>query len=279
MAILQPVQFIFEELVYRALALEHAFRSRQLRANIPTILVNGSPKSGTTWMARMLESLPGTRSAGHTGWQDIDLSAIRPGDVLHGHLAYSPSLGAGLRGHGIRTVLMVRDPRDQTVSRMFHIRREESHPWHQRFNQMSDGEALMACIEGRDDIDLPDARAMIELTESWRAAKVAVCMVRFEDLLRNPAGHMQRVFQFLEIPVSGDFLSSIVQRNRFERLSAGRNFFRKARARGEPDPESHFRKGIKGDWRNHFRPRHVARFKQLAGQTLLDWGYESGPDW
>ena len=44
---------------------------------------------------------------------------------------------------------MYRDPRDQAVSRMFHIRRDKGHAWYQRFNHMSNDQALMACIAPR----------------------------------------------------------------------------------------------------------------------------------
>ena len=49
------------------------------------ILVNGSPKTGTTWMLKLINSIPGYREVGNF---DGDLSKYQnvvPGDVVHAH--------------------------------------------------------------------------------------------------------------------------------------------------------------------------------------------------
>jgi hypothetical protein len=273
------LQVAWEEAVYRAQVVSYWVRGGTKVEALRKILVNGSPKTGTTWMSLLLKSLPGFQFSGHVIQRKGKLLRASPGEIFHGHLPYSPELQSQLDQSGVRTILMVRDPRDQTVSRMFHIRRQTSHPWHKRFGQMDEDEALMACIEGRHPQELPDVTTLIALTRSWRAAGKSVCRVRYEDLLGDPSRQMHAVFDFLSIQVSDGLLESIIKRNRFERLTIGRNIFRLARARGEPDPASHFRKGIKGDWRNYFKPEHTARFKELAGDMLIEWGYEAGTDW
>jgi hypothetical protein len=40
-----------------------------------------------------------------------------------------------------------------------------------------------------------------------------------------------------------------------------------------------FRKGLIGDWRNHFTPQHKHAFKAVAGQLLIDLGYAQDFDW
>jgi hypothetical protein len=40
-----------------------------------------------------------------------------------------------------------------------------------------------------------------------------------------------------------------------------------------------FRKGTIGDWRNHFEPEHKTAFRELAGQALIELGYEKDMDW
>ena len=46
------------------------------------------------------------------------------------------------------------------------------------------------------------------------------------------------------------------------------------------DPNlSFFRKGIVGDWKNVFEPKHILKFKQEANEMLLRLGYEDSPDW
>jgi len=40
-----------------------------------------------------------------------------------------------------------------------------------------------------------------------------------------------------------------------------------------------FRKGKIGDWKNHFNPEHKQAFKEIAGQLLIDLGYEKDLNW
>jgi hypothetical protein len=40
-----------------------------------------------------------------------------------------------------------------------------------------------------------------------------------------------------------------------------------------------FRKGMIGDWRNHFTAEHKAAFKRQAGELLLELGYEDDLSW
>jgi len=39
------------------------------------------------------------------------------------------------------------------------------------------------------------------------------------------------------------------------------------------------RKGIVGDWRNLFTQKHKDYFKEMAGQLLIDLGYEHDLNW
>lgn len=39
------------------------------------------------------------------------------------------------------------------------------------------------------------------------------------------------------------------------------------------------RKGIAGDWRNHFSKKNINSFKTVAGSTLIALGYEQDMDW
>ena len=45
------------------------------------------------------------------------------------------------------------------------------------------------------------------------------------------------------------------------------------RARGEEDSKSFYRKGVAGDWKNYLSPEQVQRFDQLAGGMLRRLGY------
>jgi hypothetical protein len=72
--------------------------------------------------------------------------------------------------------------------------------------------------------------------------------------------------------ISPHKLSEIVDAHRFEAKTKGR-------PAGIEDVHHHYRKGVAGDWRNHFEPVHIAEFKRRYNDGLLKLGYESDPDW
>ncbi len=67
-------------------------------------------------------------------------------------------------------------------------------------------------------------------------------------------------------------LSRIIHDQRFSRKAKGRK-------PGEENARSHYRKGISGDWINHFQPEHCEYFKKKYNDLLLKLGYEESPDW
>ena len=73
------------------------------------LLVNGVPKSGTTWMVRMLASLPGYQTAGNFRGEIARYQTVRPGDVIHGHDWYTAELQKTVQANGIQVILVVRD--------------------------------------------------------------------------------------------------------------------------------------------------------------------------
>jgi hypothetical protein len=173
---------------------------------------------------------------------------------------------------------MMRDPRDQTISRLFHIRRDPTHAWHQRFQDMSNDQALMACIEGRAD-RLPGTIDMINMTRSWLYQEGKALCVKYESLKSNPEEELKRVLRYLKLEDDDSLIRAIVDRNRFERLSVGRKFWKVAREPGQEDIRSHVRKGVIGDWRNYFRETHIQCYKELAGDALIELGYEKDSNW
>jgi hypothetical protein len=255
------------------------YRLLNSRQCLQKVLVNGSPKTGTTWMLKMITSIPGYRvTAGYNFRGDINrYYEMLLGEVAHGHDPYTPQLWDILSSCDIKVILMLRDPRDQAVSRMFHAKRDITHGWHQQIKLLNVDDALMASIEGRPG--LRGVTAAADLTRSWLAEGDKVICVKYEDLIINPVDELQRALQYLGIDVNPALARSIIERNRFERLATGRKIWKGTRKSGQEDASSHFRKGIVGDWKNYFKKAHIQRFKELTGDILVEWGYEKDINW
>jgi lipopolysaccharide transport system ATP-binding protein len=96
---------------------------------------------------------------------------------------------------------------------------------------------------------------------------------KYEDLLNNDLGIFETILiDQCQLPISREKFREIVLSNQFEKLTAGRQ-------RGVEDTKSHERKGVSGDWRNHFTDIVKREFKNKYGQLLIETGYEANLYW
>jgi len=91
--------------------------------------------------------------------------------------------------------------------------------------------------------------------------------IRYENLLADAEGEMTRLFQWFGCDASANTVAEVVARNAFAVLSGGRS-------PGEADARSFLRKGIVGDWKNHFDEECNALYCEVAGKALAAAGYE-----
>lgn len=86
--------------------------------------------------------------------------------------------------------------------------------------------------------------------------------VRYEDLHRSPEMTTARMLEFLDVEGGEDAIAACVEGGSFEKLTHGRH-------RGEARNESHFRKGVVGDWRTTFDPVALSAFLCDGGRDML----------
>ncbi|MGC9328611.1 MAG: sulfotransferase domain-containing protein, partial [Candidatus Hinthialibacter sp.] len=79
------------------------------------------------------------------------------------------------------------------------------------------------------------------------------------------------LMKHLEIGVSRETLREVLDRIQFQKIAG-----RKA---GKEDIHHHYRKGVANDWKNHLTDRHIDLFKSMAGDLLIDLGYEQDHNW
>jgi len=90
--------------------------------------------------------------------------------------------------------------------------------------------------------------------------------IRYENLVEDPQSGTRRLLQFLGADSSGRLVTDCVSSAEFQLLSNGRR-------PGDEDTKSFFRKGVVGDWSNHFSRSLTTEFNQIAGETLKRLGY------
>src|SRR5690606_13122696 len=91
--------------------------------------------------------------------------------------------------------------------------------------------------------------------------------VRYEDLLADAPGEMERLLRFIGADDSKGAAAACARAGDFAAMSGGRQ-------RGEEDLASVVRKGVAGDWVSWFSDEQSAQFERRCGRWLDAYGYE-----
>ena len=113
--------------------------------------------------------------------------------------------------------------------------------------------------------------ALQEALFSWVGADKdeRILLFRYEDLTGpDQEAHFRRLMDHCEIHLKSTELKRLLRRHSFRRMSHGRN-------PGEEDTDSHYRRGVPGDWHSHFSPEHQRVFSEVSGDLLERLGYEA----
>lgn len=271
------------------------------RAGLPRALVNGFPKAGTHLLRRCVTLLPGMVQ--EDLWVPLELMrelarlnpsaavpALEPsaealqklgrlvrslagGEFLLGHIRYHAAIAAMLEARGARSLLILRDPRDVAVSLAYHIVSRADHQHHEYFTRTlkSDDERLLACIVGVNRQGAVEESAGIGQRLGYFLPWLKVPLnytARFERLV-GPQGGGSVAAQREEVGNIACHLGLSLAPEDIERVAA--------RLFGENSLT--FRRGQVGSWKENFAEEHKEAFKRVAGQYLIELGYERDLNW
>lgn len=234
------------------------------------IVVVEFPKSGASWFVTMI---------GHA--LSIPVRDIYVRDDSYSHVfdirkhpwyENTPELGItdvcvikshempGSQLHDFRAnyIHMVRDGRDVIVSKYFF---EKEFCLKNGIIQ-SFGYSLDEFIE-------KTAKEWAEYVGEWLEFNLLTC--KYEQLLVNPEEVLKKLFDTMGYRVSSESLVKAVS-------ASSKKEFSKSLDKAFTH-NTFVRKGIAGDWLNHFTEKHKEIFKPIAGELLIKLGYESDLNW
>ena len=237
----------------------------------------GHHKCGTTWISHIVGELCQEACLRYNlQWNDqlfgrhIDeIWEKTPFDFL----CYTNADYIQIHHLNVKAFHVVRDPRDLIVSAYYsHL---NSHPddwprirlFRQYLKTLSKEDGLCREME----YSLMNYHHLL----SWDYTNPNILEIKFEDMIIRPFDIWSDVLAFLGLypeRIDAQKLEVILTKYSFKNMSGGRK-------QGENDSMHHFRKGIAGDWRNHFSSRHIKYFKQLYNPILLKLGYETNGNW
>ena len=248
-----------------------------------TIYVAGYPKSGTTWLTRLLGDAlncpTGASIPAHDATEPAAGGWDRPGPyiVRKGHYwleSYAGDEPVVPAAHRLRfakltdpVVFIVRDPRDIAVSAAhFHSRSIET--------------VVDRMISG-SSYNLPAwnmyAHQWMAFLRSYAQPKeLRACFVRYEDLLHSPVHRLRFVLSQIDTGVEPWRIRTAVVRQSFHHVK------KQVASHGDKMPggkalnQKLLRKGQIGDWRGQLTGEPLRKLEGAFGETMKELGYEIG---
>jgi len=252
----------------------------------PPIFGNSKPKSGSHLLLQILNGFTQimpyryvdadpVRTIEKTGRrrknEEIlsELKSIPRGVIGWGYVEATPENVAFLCQPDRVNYFIYRDPRDMLVSQVFFATdMQEEHGMHEFYKSLPDfGERLKVAITGidRDGLYMVSVKQRYEGVFQWLEQKNVVC-IRFEDLIDNRDVTLNSMLDEVEktgykIPTPREKALSVL----VEAI--------------QPRKSHTFRAGKTGGWKQYFTDEHKRLFKGVAGDLLVQLGYEKSDGW
>lgn len=215
------------------------------------IVCNGAFKSGSTWLFNIVRDLTGATPPPaeylNPAWRNPSLhpdkiaallEALTPAErfIVKNHFNTREQRDLLLSHPDVRVLNITRDLRDMTVSAYYHARRVD--------NYQGDFASYYEII-GRAEM-LRVAR----YHRIWSVPSPHVYTASYERLHADFFGEVRDIARFLGVSVSDMDIDRLRRETSLDSLR---------QKYGEADAqEKFFRKGVVGDWRNHFTPEMAA---------------------
>jgi hypothetical protein len=252
----------------------------------PAVLGNAMPKSGSHLINQVVQGLTRLGPFVNSGFPPVNrdevndklpeaqvlanLNRMRPGDIGYGYIKAQQPFVSLLTRPGWATIFVYRDPRDMLISHVFYATQmHKGHGMHRYYTEtlQTMEERINAAIQGVEEpgSQLSPVRVKYEGYLGW-LEQPAVLSLRFEDLILDRPAALGRILDYL------------VQRGFVPHLPRDQEIAILEQAIA-PKKSGTFRKGQPGNWKDYFTPANKILFKEMAGDLLIQLGYESDQDW
>lgn len=256
-------------------------------------LCNSYPKSGTHLLYQILYSIPGFKkwndivsvqalcgvmnTASHIRWK---IGSAPNHSIIRSHLMHCDSVLEAISEFNYKSFFIYRDLRDVAVSHARWVTKENRIFLNSYYLvKESFDEQLMSSIEGTpvgtpfgSNVSQPSIGQDFSRWQGW-LTDVNTLSVKFEDLVGERGGGseekrlsiVEKILDHLEVNLP---ISEI--KTKFTSYAMN------------PEESHTFKKGGKGSiggWHSTFKPKHKVAFKAVAGELLVELGYETNLDW
>jgi hypothetical protein len=168
-----------------------------------------------------------------------------------------------------RAFFVPRDPRDVLVSWYFSVKL--SHKVMGRIGEVREKLQLLPEEDGlKYTTDWLESRGSFAALRSWQQGVSSDARLRifsYESLTGDEQfAAWKRLLAHCDIQMPDEVLAEVLKTYSFSVLTKGRD-------RGTEDVTAHLRKGVAGDWKNHFTSAIEKKFRETTGTLVEELGY------
>ncbi|KAB0346476.1 hypothetical protein FD754_011333 [Muntiacus muntjak] len=266
----------FKGVIFSTMSSEELLNSLDsFEAREDDVFLVSYPKSGTHWIAKVIENIPNARL---TLTPPIELGDISKFEelktycerrVIPTHLSYS-MLPMNIKQKQCKEMLclgiiyIVRNPKDTAVS-FFHYYRDNPNlpsieTWHEFFDLFLKGDVVYG--------------SWFDHVLSWEEHKNAknILIISYEEMKKDPSKNIKKITTFLGLNVTDSEINQIAWKTSFTEMKNNT-------AKENCDPNHTicaltsnrnlvFRKGAVGDWINYFTSKQKRVFDELFTEKM-----------
>ena len=252
------------------------------------VFITGYPRCGTTWTQQIVKLLRnggkddgvrldltipfmefiGSPPAKHMNY-DVDLDANPSPRAFKSNLPYEFVPGGLPHTTVAKYVYIARNPKDAAVSMWHHqskMAHHPSRPWDDFFPSYFGSNPI------------PYGNCMDHVLGWWRHRDAPnILFLTYEDMKRQPYKNVERIAKFIGVEPTRDLLERVLEKTSFQNMKTDQTAnhrWLEEKLLIPGSEGSYIRKGVIGDWKNHFTAEQNEKFQKMYTEKMAGSGLE-----
>ena len=229
------------------------------------LFIVSTPRTGNVWARRMLTGVLGVPNWAYWVPGEIAWDELPPAASIAMHWRYSPAFEGFVRERGFRIVVTARHPLDVLVSILQYAPTDPStNRWLE--GEAGDERSLTADVTPASDAFVRyalgwRAEALLDVSTRWAARSDA--LVRYANLVTDPAGEVEFVLRTLRFAGVND-IAAVVQQH--------------SAAQTQQRTPGHYWQGTPDLWKRLIVPEVARAIEQRHRAAFTTFGFACDPD-